>query len=121
MTVPEFESLVANALDTLPEQFAAIVDNVEVVVEVWPTPEELAEGNVPPGMTLFGLYHGLPQTLRSNYTGVLPDKIIIFMGPILEACGHHPDAIKIQVRNTLLHELGHHFGMNDAQIRNTGK
>jgi predicted Zn-dependent protease with MMP-like domain len=114
MTLKEFEDLVAAALDGLPEVFAKAMDNVEVVVEIWPPPTN-------DGLTLFGLYRGIPQTKRGTYQAVLPDKIIIFSGPIVRAYGDDPEAVKREVRNTVLHEIGHHFGMSDAQIRAAGK
>lgn len=113
MTLQEFEKLVAEALDGLPEVFAKAMDNVEIVVEIWPPPTG--------GAVLFGLYRGIPRTKRMGYQGVLPDKIIIYAGPIVRAFGDDPDAVKKQVRDTVLHEIGHHFGMTDAQIRKAGK
>lgn len=121
MTTKEFEDLVAAALDGLPEIFAKALDNVEVTVEIWPTPWDLQDGKVKPGMTLYGLYRGVPQTKRGTYAGALPDKIVIFAGPIVRTFGDNPDAVKKQVRDTVLHEIGHHFGMSDAEIRKTGK
>lgn len=116
MTRNEFEELVKEALDSLPEEFAKKLDNVEVVVGEWPTREQLLAGRVKPGMTLFGLYQGIPQTQRSQYFEVLPDKITIFAGPILMLLGNNLEAVKDQVRKTVMHEIGHHFGMSDAQI-----
>src|SRR5271157_1894417 len=112
MTPAEFETLVARALDGLPDTFARKLDNVAVVVRTWPTPDELQSGGAGPGMTLFGLYRGVPQTQRGNYTAQLPDKITIFAGPMLAAYGNNPDALRRQVRETVLHEIGHHFGMS---------
>lgn len=111
VTLKEFEDLVAHALDNLPEFFAKKLDNVAVVVEIWP----------PHGAPLFGLYQGIPQTKRGHYVGALPDKITIFAGPIVRAFGDNPEAVKEQVRNTVLHEIGHHFGMTDEEIRRAGK
>lgn len=121
MTLKEFEDLVAAALDGLPEVFARAMDNVEVVVEIWPTREDLLAGSTPPGSTLFGLYRGIPQTKRANYQAALPDKIVIFAGPIVQMFGEDHEVVKKQVRNTVLHEIGHHFGMSDEEIRKAGK
>jgi len=121
MTIKEFEELVAAALDNLPEQFARAMDNVELVVEIWPTGQDLVDGGVRGHGTLFGLYRGIPKTKRGTYHSVLPDKIIIFAGPIVAVYGENPEDVKAQVRNTVLHEIGHHFGMTDAQIRAAGK
>lgn len=121
MTLKEFEELVAEALDGLPDVFAKAMDNVEVVVEIWPTPQDLAAGGVPRGNTLFGLYRGIPKTKRANYHSALPDKVVIFAGPIVQVFGEDHEIVKKQVRNTVLHEIGHHFGMTDGQIRAAGK
>lgn len=117
MDRPTFESLVVEVLDALPEEFASHLDNVEIVVEDWPTLAHLQAGNVQPGMTLFGLYQGVPRTKRGNYAAVLPDKISIFAGPIVNAMGGDETRIREQVRKTVLHEIGHHFGMNEEEIR----
>lgn len=117
MTREEFEKLVGEALDGLPPEFAAKLDNVAVVVEDWPTEEELGRSNVGPGMTLFGLYRGIPQTGRTNYTNTVPDKIIIFSGPMFAVYGSDAVALRNQVRKTVLHEIGHHFGMSEEEIR----
>ena len=111
MTLKDFEELVAQALDSLPYVFAKALDNADVVVEIWP----------PPGENLFGLYRGIPQTKRGHYAGALPDKISIFAGPIVAAFGDNPDAVRQQVRKTVLHEVGHHFGMSEEEIRNARK
>ena len=121
MTIEEFKELVAKGIDDLPEQFAKALDNVEITVEVWPTPDDLQTVGVSSGLTLFGLYRGIPKTKRANYTAALPDKIIIFAGPIAAAHGENSQAVRKQVRDTVLHEIGHHFGMSDEQIRKAGK
>ncbi len=117
----EFESLVKESLDSIPKEFADKLNNVEVMVDVWPDEEELREGNVAPGMTLFGLYRGIPQTHRINYNAAIPDNITIFMGPFLSIFGDNRMVLKREVRNTVLHEIGHHFGMSDEEIRAAGK
>ncbi len=121
MTLEEFEKTVAQALDELPEEFRKAMENIEVVVEIWPSPMDLASARVRNGMTLFGLYHGIPKTKRGLYQAVLPDKVSIFAGPIAAAFGHDPEAMRRQIRDTVLHEIGHHFGMTDEQIRKAGK
>jgi predicted Zn-dependent protease with MMP-like domain len=120
MTI-NFESLVVQALEELPAEFANAIENVEIVVEIWPSPMDLQAAGIQNGMTLFGLYRGIPKTQRGTYQAVLPDKISIFAGPIVAAFGHDPDKVKRHVRDTVLHEIGHHFGMSEQQIRSAGK
>lgn len=120
MTLKEFEALIAETLNSLPEQFAKALDNVEIVAEIWPTRQDLIDGGVTHG-TLFGLYRGVPQTKRGTYQAVLPDRIVIFAGPIVAMYGENLAEVKRQVRDTVLHEIGHHFGMNDEEIRKAGR
>ena len=116
MELTEFENLVFEVLEGLPRQFQEKLDNVTVVVEDWPVEEQLKSVKLSPGTTLFGLYQGVPKTRRgSSYTLVPPDKITIFQGP-LEYFFRMPEAIKEQVRKTVMHEIGHHFGLSDADI-----
>ena len=121
MTREEFEDLVREALDGLPDEFAKRMDNVEVVVEEEPEPELLRSMGMDPRRdTLFGLYQGVPLHRRGDsYGGVLPDKITIFYRPLLRAC-RTPDRIRRQVRTTVIHEIGHFFGLNDKAIRDLG-
>ncbi len=121
MTLEEFEKTVVLALEELPDEFKKAMENVEVVVEIWPTPRDLIAARARNGMTLFGLYRGIPRTKRGVYHAVLPDKISIFAGPIAAAYGDNPEAMIRQIRDTVLHEIGHHFGMSDEQIRKAGK
>lgn len=117
MNREEFEQIVELAVDDLPVEFAKALDNLEIVVEDWPTMEELKSVRAHRGMTLFGLYRGIPIPQRPNNYSSLPDKIAIFAGPILE---YYPDPTEAreQIRSTILHEIGHHFGMNEEEIRN---
>ncbi|RJR15370.1 metallopeptidase family protein [Candidatus Microgenomates bacterium] len=111
-----FEQLVTQALNDLPHEFARKMTNVDIVVEGWPTQDQVRLAGLQPGMTLFGLYQGIPQTKRLNYSMALPDKITIFSGPIIFFSQSNPEQIKAKVRETVLHEIGHHFGMSDAEI-----
>jgi predicted Zn-dependent protease with MMP-like domain len=113
----EFEDLVADALDSLPEEFARRMENVEVVVEDEPPLEMLAR--LPRGVTLLGLYHGIPLTSRGQYGNVLPDKISIYRGPITRIA-RTPEGIKHQVRKTVIHEIAHHFGISDKRLHELG-
>ena len=107
--------MVDQAVSDLPEQFKTALSNVEILVEIWPSPQDLSQLKV--HGWLFGLYRGVPQTKRINYTSVLPDKIIIFAGPLLSVYGYDPEVIRREVRKTVLHEMGHHFGMSEAEIQ----
>ncbi|MBM3672752.1 MAG: metallopeptidase family protein [Actinobacteria bacterium] len=112
-----FEELVADALDTIPPELALEMENVAVLVQDWPDPEQLAQRSG----TLLGLYEGVPMTERSptHYAGVLPDRITIFRGPLCERARDEAHLAE-QVRVTVLHEVGHHFGMSDARLRELG-
>ncbi len=112
-----FEDLVAQALDSLPEEIARAMQNVEVVVEDEP-PSEMLEG-LPRGTTLLGLYHGVPLTNRERYDRVLPDKISIYRGPIVRL-GRTPEQIREQVRRTVIHEIAHHFGIDEGRLDELG-
>jgi predicted Zn-dependent protease with MMP-like domain len=104
----EFEALVRDALDALPADLHDFMSNVAVVVEDEP----------PPGMPLLGLYQGIPLTGRSSaYSGVPPDKITIYRGPIERIAGPDPERLKEQVRRVVLHEIAHHFGISDERLR----
>ena len=115
-----FEALVAEALDSLPDRVWDHLDNVAIVVGEWPTPEHLASVGLAPGDLLFGLYVGVPKTRRGfTYGEVIPDKIIIFRRPIEQMC-RTPQQIRNCVRDTVLHEIGHHFGLTEEQLRSAG-
>lgn len=115
-----FEALVDAALDSLPEEIAGWLDNVAVVVAERPTPTQLARAGLRPRGLLFGLYVGFPKTLRGfTYGEVVPDKILIFKEPI-ERVSRTPDEVRERVRKTVLHEIGHHFGMDEGQLRAAG-
>ena len=117
----EFETLVTEALDELPEQFAKYMENVQVVVEDEPSPDLIRNMGMSPGRdTLFGLYQGVPIDRRGfGFGNHLPDKITIYFLPLLRAC-RTPDRIRREVRRTVVHEIGHHFGFDDAELRREG-
>lgn len=116
MSDEEFEKLVGEALDSLPKEFADKLNNVGVTFESWPSPYQLAKLRLNRRSLLFGLYEGIPLTQRGNYSGVLPDKITIFKYPILMVC-RTPDEVREKVRRVVIHEIGHHFGLADHELR----
>jgi predicted Zn-dependent protease with MMP-like domain len=104
-----FEELVADALDAIPEGLGRLMDNVAVVVK---------DGS--PRSALLGRYDGIPLTARSHYDGmVLPDRITIFRLPILAMCTDEAEVVE-QVRITVVHEVAHHFGIDDARLDELG-
>ena len=115
----DFEDLVRRALDTLPGEFYERLQNVDVVVEDEPTQEQLQTGGVEEGDTLLGLYEGVPLTARENYGFVLPDKITIFQRPIEEMC-ESPVEVVEEIRVTVMHEIAHHFGIDDHALYDLG-
>jgi predicted Zn-dependent protease with MMP-like domain len=116
-----FETLVDEALASLPEEVQGWLDNVAIVVADWPTPEHMVRARaVGHNVLLLGLYLGVPKTHRGvTYGETVPDKILIFQGPI-ERVARTPEQIRRQVRKTVLHEIGHHLGMNEAELRDAG-
>jgi predicted Zn-dependent protease with MMP-like domain len=104
-----FEEMVATALDELPDELGRLMRNVAVTVEHNPGP---------PG--LLGLYQGVPLTSRTTqYAGVLPDRITIYRLAICRVC-RTEDEVREQVRRTVIHEVGHHFGIDDDRLRELG-
>ena len=117
MTPADFEQLVNDGVKAIPQKFLDLLDNVAIVIEDAPTWAQLAKMRIKPGWTLFGLYEGVPQTKRGNpYALTLPDKITIFRLPI-EQSASDPEAVKEIVKNTVWHEVAHHFGMDEQQVR----
>ncbi|MBU1091449.1 metallopeptidase family protein [Patescibacteria group bacterium] len=119
LTRERFEKIVGNGVEAIPEKFLRILSNVAIVVEDEPTPDQKKKLNIHPDWTLFGLYEGIPQVERGgNYSGVLPDKITIFKKPIEEEARDEKDVEEI-VKNTVWHEVAHHFGMDEDRVRRT--
>lgn len=116
----EFQQLVSQAIASLPRRVVKRLNNVEVVVKDHPTSEELAMAETDPAETLFGLYTGIPLTERStSYGMVLPDKITLYQRSIEEGCRTKRE-IQEQIRTTLLHEIGHHFGLSEDDLEEAG-
>ncbi len=115
-----FEKALAQAMDSLPAEFRAALKNVAVVVEEWPPDWLLDELGVPPDDILYGFYHGVPLPERSvSDPGSLPDKISIYRGPLEEDLPD-PRDLRGEIRITLLHEIGHYFGMDEEDLRRLG-
>lgn len=107
----DFEALVATALDTIPPELATVMDNVVVLVAEEPPGED---------RDLLGLYEGTPLTERDSwYAGVLPDRITLFRQPLLRVCRSQDDIID-EVRVTVVHEVAHHFGIDDDRLHELG-
>jgi predicted Zn-dependent protease with MMP-like domain len=116
MTRRKFEALVDSALRTLPRAFRDKLANIAVVVEDWPDPDTLREMGIEPPDTLYGLYRGVDLTRRdTSYGNVLPDTIHIYQGPIEEDCDD-PAEMADLVRDVVVHEVGHYFGLDDETM-----
>ena len=110
--------MVAEALDSIPEELGGAMENIAVTVEEEPSEEELiAVGLDPEGETLFGLYQGvaLPDRDPGVYGGVPPDRIVIYRLPLLEACSSRRELLR-EIRDTVIHEVGHYFGLGDEDL-----
>jgi len=115
-----FERVVADALDSLPPTFQEQMENVEVVVEDWPSRSVLRQAGVGRPMDLLGFYHGIPLTQRNRgYNLVLPDKISIYQRPLEMRC-RTLDELADLVRHVVLHEIAHHFGIDDERLLEIG-
>lgn len=108
VTRERFESFVAEAIESIPDEFADKVVNVAFLVE-----DDSERGD------LLGLYEGVPVTKRWHYAGAMPDRITIYKDPICAMC-RTEDEVREQVRETVVHELGHYFGLGDARLRELG-
>ena len=116
MTRRQFEALVDKALRKLPKKFRQRISNIAVVVEDWADDATLAEMGIEPPDTLYGLYRGIDLTRRdSSYGNVMPDVITIYQGPIEEDAVDEQEMAEI-VRETVVHELGHYFGLDDETM-----
>ena len=119
MTLAEFEKLVRTALEEIPDEIARELNNVDVVVEEWASKDQLIGSGIDEGNYLLGLYEGIPLTERADYGMVLPDKITLFQGSIEAICSSDEEVME-EVRQTVVHEVAHHFGIDDERLHELG-
>ena len=112
----EFEALVFRAIESLPAEFKNKLENVDMMVEDWPSPQQIRQLRLRSKAQLLGLYEGVPQTRRdSGYNLVLPDKITIFQKPIEAQCRSSQE-IESEIGSVVRHEIAHHFGMDEDEV-----
>jgi len=117
----EFQWLVEKAVSSLPEEFREKLDNIDIVVDDWPSSAQLSRVGLKRGHTLLGLYEGVPLTRRTVHYGLVPpDKISIFQKPIEARCRNNLN-ITAEIRRIVIHEIAHHFGISDARLRQLGR
>jgi len=120
MNRAEFEAVVEEVLDGLPEEYARRLGNVEILIEDAPTAETLREMGLDPRRdTLFGCYDGVPLGERGIDNAFLPDRITLFYRPLVRSF-RSPRRIREEIRKTVVHEIAHHFGMDDDEIEDLG-
>ena len=119
MTRTEFERLVREALADIPTEISTHVENVDLIVEEWATDEQLVGAGIPADELLMGLYEGIPLPDRYNYDMVLPDKITLFQRAIEQVCSSDEEVVE-EIRMTVVHEIAHHFGIDDDRLDEMG-
>lgn len=121
MTEDEFESAVQDAIDSLPDVFLEALDNVMVTIQDEPNARQMMSGDGSLDANILGLYEGIALTERGEWygEGEMPDVITIFKGPH-ERCFDSRERIVEEIRKTVIHEIGHHFGMDDEALRRIG-
>ena len=112
-----FEILVGQAIDNLPPEFRHKLENVDIVIQDWPTQRQIRQVRLANRRHLLGLYEGVPQTRRGrSYGMVLPDKISIFQKPIETQCKSENE-VEVRIGEVVRHELAHHFGLDEKALR----
>lgn len=115
----EFEAVVDEALDEIPQELAEKIENVDIFIEDYPSPQVQADMGVGP-RGLLGFYHGVPQSHRGPYyANTLPDRIYLYKKNI-ESISPTRERMKEEIQRTILHELGHYFGIDDRRLRELG-
>ncbi|PIU23145.1 MAG: hypothetical protein COT13_04585 [Chloroflexi bacterium CG08_land_8_20_14_0_20_45_12] len=113
----KFETLVVRAIENLPPEFRSKLENVDVVVDDWPTPRQLKKLKLRYPSQLLGLYEGVPQIKRDRgYGMVLPDKISIFQKPVEAQCRSDGE-VEVKIAEVVRHEIAHHFGTDEKTLR----
>lgn len=129
MDIKRFRRLVVETIDMLPKEFQEAIENIEVIVEDWPSDEELDYFEEREGLEegegddlLLGLYQGIPLHERNSvtYHGVLPDRITLFRKVIEEFCEGDEEVMVEEIRKTFLHEIGHYFGLDEERLKELG-
>lgn len=122
MDLDAFAELVSEAMQSLPEEFLDGLENIQVDIEEWPTPEDLAAAGLSPRAkySLLGLYHGVPLTDRGVFYMAFPDRISIYQKPIEAVARGDDEEIKQQVRQTVIHEIAHYYGIDDERLDELG-
>lgn len=117
-----FEQTAQDAFDALPQMLQERIENVHIVIEDVPSPEIVRKMKLANNSMLLGLYEGIPLSRRGTHYGafpVVPDKITLYKRNIERVAGNE-EAIRSQIRDVLIHELAHHYGMNEEEVRNAG-
>jgi predicted Zn-dependent protease with MMP-like domain len=119
MNRDRFGKLVAQAVEALPQEFQEKLENIDVVVEDFPSRAQIRQAHLGKDFTLLGLYEGVPLTRRhSSYGMVPPDKITIFQKTIEAECSSADEMdVKTEIQNVVRHEIAHHFGIGDARLK----
>ena len=105
-TIPDFEQLVEDAIDSIPQELLERMSNVQIVIEDEPLDDRV-----------LGLYQGVPLTRRgAYYSGALPDKITIYRAPLERLYGYDPERLRSETKRVVLHEIAHHFGISDQRL-----
>ncbi len=121
ITKEEFENLVEEALEEIPEYFKKHIENLEFIVKEYPSMFELKRANIYGRGMLLGLYEGVPLGKRGpGYQGILPDRITLYMYPIIDEARRLHMPLKEKIKKVLMHEIGHYFGLSEAELRNLG-
>jgi predicted Zn-dependent protease with MMP-like domain len=120
VTAEEFQELMELAMESIPKDFKNRMDNIAFIVEPFPSSSDLARLGMTNGRHLLGLYSGIPYTHRNTwYTGTVPDRIILFQSNI-EAICRSKEELTAKIREVVIHEIAHYFGMTDKEIREAG-